>query len=342
MGFATTRLNELIDTDPQIRALQPDPTLHDRLNPQLGLAQTIDSVMRNYADRPALGRRVKELVVDPTTGRRTRRTLERYETFTYREIWTRSRSLATTWFRDESRPLRANDMLCIIAFSGIECAIVDLAALHNGAVVAPLPLNSSAPQLIGIVKELEPQWMASSLDALDKAVEMVLNGHKPRGLLVFDYNPAADDERERFEAARARLMSADLADLLVTLDDACAQGAKLEIAPVFAAPDTAQRLCSIYYTSGSTGLPKGVMYPEHMLSSLNWRLDFDWRSPANVPFIFLHYLPHGHIFGRGVLFIAFGSGGTCYLRRPTTSPPCSMTSDWSGRLLSAWSPASSI
>jgi fatty acid CoA ligase FadD9 len=312
MGFVTTRLNELLDTDPQIRALQPDPTLHGRLDPQLGLAQTIDAVMTNYADRPALGRRVKELVTDPATGRRSLRTLERYETLTYGEIWTRSRSLATTWFRDESRPLRANDMLCIIAFSGIECAIVDLAALHNGAVVAPLLLSSPVPQLIGIVKELEPRWMASSLDALDKAVELVLNGHKPLGLLVFDYNPAVDDQRERFEAARARLASADLADLIVTLDDACAQSAELEAAPIFAEPDTAQRLCSIYYTSGSTGLPKGVMYPEYMLAAPAWRLDFDWRKPANIPFIFVHYLPYGHIFGRGILFTAFGSGGTCY------------------------------
>ncbi len=311
-GFVTALLNELIETDPQIRALRPDPTLQARLMPELGLAQTVDAVMTNYADRPALGRRVKELVTDPSTGRRSVRALERYETFTYGEIWARSRALATTWFRDETRPLRANDMLCIIAFSGIDCTVVDLAAIHNGAVVAPLLLSSPMPQLTGIVKELEPHWMASSLDALDKAVELVLNGHKPRGLLVFDYNAQVDDQRERFEAAQARLASAGLADLIVTLEDACARSADYETAPIFAEPDTSQRLCSIYYTSGSTGLPKGVMYPEYMLKSPTWRLDFDWRQPANVPFIFVHFLPYGHIMGRGILFTAFGSGGTCY------------------------------
>lgn len=304
--FVGQRLKELIATDEQFRAALPLAEVNDaKLKSNLGLAQIVATCMEAYADRPALARRATELVTDPATGRATRRVLQRYETVSYSELWARSRALANVWYHDESRSLRANDLMCIIAFAGIDFATVDLAAIHNGAVVVPMQTNGQMSQLLGIIKEVEPRWLATSLECLETSVELVLNGHRPAGMLVFDYHPEVDDEREMFEAAQARLAAAGLPDLLLTLQAACAKGETLPAAPLYSEQDTDKRMCTIYYTSGSTGLPKGAMYPELMIKPT-------WRVVSPIPFFYMHYMPMNHSFGRSGVYTTLGSGGTCY------------------------------
>jgi fatty acid CoA ligase FadD9 len=276
-----------------------------KLRPELGLAQIVALCMERYAERPALAKRATEPASDPASGRTTRRLLPRFETISYRELWSRARALAAFWHHDEARHLGADEPICIIAFAGIDFATVDLAAIHNGAVVVPMQTNAPQRQLLGIIEEVEPRWLASSLDCLETAVELVLNGHRPAGLLLFDYHPEVDDEREAFERAQEKLAAAGLPELLVTLQAACEQGEQLPPAPLFAEPATDQRMCTLYYTSGSTGLPKGAMYPESMVKPT-------WRAVAPIPFFYMHYMPMNHAFGRSGVFSTLGSGGTCY------------------------------
>ncbi len=300
------RIAQLAAADAQFRAALPIQSVNEaKLRPGLGLAQLAELIMEAYADRPALGQRTTELVTDPATGRATQQLLPRFDTITYRDLWSRARALATAWYRDERRPLRANDFLCILAFAGIDFAAVDLAAIHNGAVVVPMQTNGALSQLLAIIKEVEPQWLATSLETLNTAVELVLNGHLPKGLLVFDYHPEVDSEREAYAAAQAKLTEAGLPQLLVPLHELFAHGEKLEPAPLFAEPSTDKRLCTIFYTSGSTGLPKGAMYPELMIKP-------NWRMASPIPFFYMHYMPMNHSFGRSGVFQALGSGGTCY------------------------------
>jgi len=300
------RIKELTEKDAQFREALPHPAVNEaKVRPELGLAQIAALVMEAYADRPALARRATELVTDPATGRRTRQMLKRFETITYRQLWSRARALANVWHQDAARRLRANDLLCILAFAGIDFATVDLAAIHNGAVVVPMQTNASTQQLVAIFNEVAPNWLATSLECLETAIELVLTGHRPFGLLVFDYHPEVDDEREVFEAAHSKLSAAGLPDLLVTLEATCAHGEKLAAAPLFADPATDKRMCTLYYTSGSTGLPKGAMYPELMVKPT-------WRVLPPVPMFYMHYMPMNHSFGRSGVFSTLGSGGTCY------------------------------
>ena len=300
------RVKALMDHDAQFRGAMPLPSINEaKMSPELGLAQIVALCMEGYADRPALAQRATEWVIDPATSRTERSLLPQFETITYRELWSRARALASLWNHDEGRLLRANDLVCVIAFAGIDFVTVDLAAIHNGAVVVPLQTNAPRQQLVSIVNEVEPRWLATSIECLETAVELVLEGHCPAGLLLFDYHPEVDDEREVFENAQSRLAAAGLPNLLVTLQDACAQGEKLPPAPLFAEPATDKRLCTLYYTSGSTGSPKGAMYPESMLKP-------NWRVVAPIPFIYMHYMPMNHSFGRSGVFSTLGSGGTCY------------------------------
>jgi len=276
-----------------------------KLRPELGLAQVAAIVMEGYADRPALAQRASELVTDPVTGRKSRQLLGTFETVSYRELWSRARALANVWHHETVKPLRSEEFLCILAFAGIDYATVDLAGIFSGVIAVPMQTNAPIQQLIDIVKETEPRWIATSLECLDTAVELVISGFRPVGLVVFDYHPEVDDEREVFDAAVNKLMAAGLPDLLDTLPALCARGATLPAAPLYAKPDTHNRLCTIYYTSGSTGSPKGAMYPERLVKTV-------WRAPSPRASLTVHYMPMNHAFGRSTVFLTLSSGGTCY------------------------------
>ncbi|PMS29200.1 oxidoreductase [Paraburkholderia rhynchosiae] len=276
-----------------------------KLRPGLGLAQIVAVCLEAYADRPALARRATSVVADPVTGRASLRLEPAFETLTYRQLWSRARALANTWYHSESSPLRANDLLCVIAFAGVDFTTVDLAAIHNGVVVVPLQTNAPQQQLRDIVKEVQPRWLATSLECLETAIDLVLDGHRPSGLLLFDYHPEVDDERERYERAQTRLAASGMSDLLLILQAAIDGGSRLEPAPLYSEEDTERRMCTIYYTSGSTGSPKGAMYPELMVKA-------SWCAVSSLPLLYMHYMPMNHSFGRSGVFLTLGSGGTCH------------------------------
>lgn len=49
--------------------------------------------------------------------------------------------------------------------------------------------NGQMAQLLGIIKEVEPRWLATSLECLETSVELVLNGHRPAGKICVRLPP---------------------------------------------------------------------------------------------------------------------------------------------------------
>ena len=84
---------------------------------------------------------------------------------------------------------KGRDRVCVLGFASVDYTILDLALILLGAVAVPLQTSAPVSQLRPIVAETEPSVIASSVDYLADAVELVLAGHAPARLVVFDYQP---------------------------------------------------------------------------------------------------------------------------------------------------------
>jgi fatty acid CoA ligase FadD9 len=302
------RIHDLYASDAQFAAARPDEAVAAAMErPGLRLPQLVQTVMEGYADRPALGQRAVQLVKDPDTGRTTAELLPRFETITYRELWQRAGAIASAWV---NKPVRPGDRVCVLGFTSVDYTTIDVALIRLGAVAVPLQTSAALAQLAPIVAETEPGIIAASIDHLSDAVELVLTGHTPTRLVVFDHSPEVDDQREAVQAARSRLAEAGRPVIVETLADVLARGERLPAVAPFVS-DEPDPLALLIYTSGSTGAPKGAMYPERLVANF-WHGSRGFFGAGMMPSIVLSFMPMSHGLGQLVLFGALGSGGTAY------------------------------
>jgi fatty acid CoA ligase FadD9 len=301
------RVEDLSANDPQFAAAQPSPAVAAALEqPGLRLAQIIQTVLEGYADRPALGQRAVEFIKDPKTGRTSVELLPRFETTTYHELGDRVGALARALTNDS---LQAGDRVCVLGFTSVDFATIDVALAQIGAVSVPLQTSASIPQLQPIVTETEPSLIAASVNQVPDAVGLILSGHAPAKLVVFDYYPEVDDHREAVETARARL--ADAGVTVETLGDLLDRGQALPAVDLPEQDDSDDALALLIYTSGSTGAPKGAMYLQRNVGKMWCRSARNWFGPSAAS-ITLNFMPMSHVMGRGILYGTLGNGGTAY------------------------------
>ncbi len=300
------RVEELIAGDPQFAAAQPDPAITAALEqPGLRLPQIVRTVLDGYAGRPALAQRVVEFVTDAKTGRTSAELLPRFETITYGELGERVSALGRAWASDS---VSRGGRVCVLGFNSVDYATIDVALGTIGAVSVPLQTSAAIASLQPIVTETEPSLVASSVHQLPDAVELIRSGdHVPAKLVVFDYHPQVDDQREAVQSAVARL--ADLGVVVETLADVLQRGKGL---PAVAEQESDEdSLALLIYTSGSTGAPKGAMYPQSNVGKMWRRGSKNWfgESAASIT---LNFMPMSHVMGRGILYGTLGNGGTAY------------------------------
>ncbi|WP_224754747.1 carboxylic acid reductase [Streptomyces chumphonensis] len=274
------------------------------------LARVMADIMERYTERPALGERAREIVKDDHTGRTRIRLLPRYDMTTYGELWQRVRSVAGAWHHGAERTVDAGDRVAILGFASVEYTVVDLACAHLGAVSVPLQTSSAVSQLGAIVGETEPVLIATSIERLDAAAELALGSPSVRRLVLFDYEPAVDEQRARFTAVRDRLAQQGSDLDIDLLRDVLELGAERPGAPLFHAEGDDDPLAMLIYTSGSTGTPKGAMYTERLAAAMwggAWSQLFSDEHAAN-----LHYMPMSHVAGHSSLKNTLARGGTTY------------------------------
>jgi fatty acid CoA ligase FadD9 len=306
------RIADLYATDSQFTDARSIEALTAAIEqPGLRLPRIVSTVMGAYAERPAVGERAVNLTTDPETGRTSLELLPWFETVTYRELWDRVGAVASALTDGPGHPVQPGDRVCVLGFTSVDYATLDMALVQLGAVSVPLQTSAPVSQLRPIVTETEPRVFASSINDLGDAVELVLTGYTPARLVVFDYRPEVTEQREAFDAARTRLAEADSPVLMETLSELLERGESLP-APELVPDDDDDPLRLLIYTSGSTGAPKGAMYPERLVANFWRRSRWNWGESSVGPSITLSFMPMSHVMGRGILYGTLGNGGTAY------------------------------
>lgn len=304
------RLAQLFTEDEQFRQARPDAGVRAAARqPELRLPQVIETLVRGYADRPAMGWRARGLTNDPVTGRTVGTLLPRFDTITYGELWSDVAAIAAAWRDDPANPVAPGDFVATVGFASVDYLTVDLVSGYLGLVAVPLQHNTTAARLQPILAEVQPQILAAGADYLDLAVDAAIGSTSVRRLVVFDYRDEIDDQRESLARARQKLTAAGMTVHIETLAGVIARGRTLPPQPMYTGGDD-QRLAMIMYTSGSTGLPKGAMYSERMVAKI-WTNEL-MPDREDVPVFNVNFMPLNHLGGRIPLSTAFQAGGTSY------------------------------
>jgi feruloyl-CoA synthase len=215
----------------------------------------------------------------------------------YAEALTQVRALAQSLL---DRGLSAARPVMILSGNSIDTALLQLAAMHVG-----IPVGLVSP--------------AYSLMSQDHAKLKYLHDLLQPGLIyaasAAAFGPALAAIRDGSEVVSADGQGADaaLADLLKT-----EPGPQVQACYEQVGPDT---VAKILFTSGSTGMPKGVINTQRMMCANQQALAQVWPFLEREQPVILDWLPWNHTFGGNHNFnMILRNGGTLYIDAGKPAP----------------------
>src|SRR5579859_2463980 len=225
---------------------------------------------------------------------------------TYGDALARARSLAGAFSELELGPERP---LMILSGNSVEHLLVSLGAYAAGVPVMPISvayslMSADHARIRAIAELTEPGLVfaddagpfAKALDALAPQVRhtLVARGEREGALRLRELSEAAGGAGQPAAAQDARV------------------GGRV-------GSDTTAKLL---FTSGSTGVPKGVINTHRMLCSNQAMLQRVWPFLAEEPPVLVDWLPWSHTFGGNHnLGLVLFNGGTLYIDDGRPAPP---------------------
>ena len=204
---------------------------------------------------------------------------EGWRRLTYREAYGEVRRIGQALL---DRGLGPERPVAILSDNGIDHALLSLAAMHVGVPAAPV---SPAYSL-----------MSKDFGKLKYIFELLEPG------LVYAAEP------KKFAAALAAVgaKATSVAELLETTPASLLEREHGKVGP--------ETVAKILFTSGSTGLPKGVVNTHRMLCANQQMLAQAWPFVEDRPPVVLDWLPWNHTFGGNHNFnLVLRNGGTLYI-----------------------------
>jgi feruloyl-CoA synthase len=218
----------------------------------------------------------------------------RWRRLTYSQAWRHANAVAQALLERSCSPERP---LMILSANSIDHALLTLGAYVAGVPAVPVSvayslMSQDHEKLKHIFAEIRPRMVyaangkafAKALAALDlTGVEVVVTADPPEGV-----------------------NATSISELLAVKPAA-------EVEKVFSkvGPDT---IAKVLYTSGSTGMPKGVINTQRMLCSNQAMVEQTWSFVRSHHVVLLDWLPWNHTFGGNHNFnLVLCQGGTFYI-----------------------------
>ncbi len=219
---------------------------------------------------------------------------------TYAETLRRVEAVATALI---GRNMPADRPIVMLSENDIETALLVLAALHAGIAYSPVSpayslLATDYMKLKGVVDLLNPALIFAADGArYGRAIRAVAPSDTE---IVTTANHLVDPASTPFET------------LLRATDRTAVERAHAAIRP--------ETVAKILFTSGTTGTPKGVIYPHLMVASQRQQVAQTFAFTLDEPAVMVDWLPWHHTFGGTQNFgTALYSGGSLRIDigRPT-------------------------
>jgi len=271
---------------------RPDGTLYVRASRPLAryhekLSQPLEHWAQTAPDRVFLAQRDSE---------------GRWREMTYAQVLAAVKRIGASLLRRGLSPERP---IAILSSNCIEQALLGLAAIYVGVPYAPISpayslMSTDFGKLRAIFDVLTPGLVfANDGAAFARAIDAIV---------------PADIELVVTRPAPAGRKATLFADLIAAEDDAGVAAAHAAVTP-----DT---IAKFLFTSGSTGMPKGVINTHRMLCANQAMLAAGFPFVTDEPPVVLDWLPWSHTFGSNHNFnMVLTNGGSLYIDDGNPTPP---------------------